>query len=67
MLITKELINLPRKKEYGIDRVLVRVADGELVIPRPYSKMVLDHLNEKGITLPSNKSEDFLKRFSLKA
>jgi hypothetical protein len=29
--------------------------------------MVLDHLNEKGITLPSNKSEEFLKRFSLKA
>lgn len=67
MFITKDMINLPKKKEYGIDRVLVRVAHGELVVPRPYSKMVLEYLQEKGITLPSNKSEDFLKKFSLKS
>lgn len=67
MFITKDMINLPKKKEYGIDRVLVRVAHGELVVPRPYSKMVLEYLQDKGITLPSNKSEDFLKKFSLKS
>lgn len=67
MFITKDMINLPKKKEYGIDRVLVRVAHGELVVPRPYSKMVLEFLQNKGITLPSNKNEEFLKKFSLKS
>lgn len=66
MFITKDMINLPKKKEYGIDRVLIRVAHGELVVPRPYSKMVLEYLQDNGITLPSNKSEEFLKKFSLK-
>jgi len=65
--ITKDMINLPRKKEYGIDRVLKRLTVGELVVPRPYAKMTLEFLRDKGIILPSNKSEEFLKKFSLKA
>jgi hypothetical protein len=56
--IAQRHVNLPIGKMYGIDRVLVRVAPGELVIPRPYAKKVLNFLKEEKMKLPLPNSLD---------
>lgn len=50
--VAQRHVNLPVSKIYGIDRVLVRVAPGEVVIPRPYAKTVLNFLKDNNMKLP---------------
>jgi hypothetical protein len=50
--IAQRHINLPVGKMYGIDRVLVRVAPGEIVVPRPYANKVLNFLKGEKMKLP---------------